>query len=98
MNVLAARAGIKTAVVGKILGEPITGYEAPKGLGEFECENCRFYRASDSSCGQITMKRHSKQPRTDDGRIKVDAEGCCEFISRIGKVEPHEAEEEHAMD
>jgi len=68
-----------------IKGEPGTGYEGEDGLGEFECENCKFFRASESSCGQKDMMQKSKQPRLKNGRVKVDKEGCCEYVARIGK-------------
>lgn len=68
-----------------IHGEPGTGYEAANGLGEFECENCYYYRQEDSSCGQEDMRAKSRQPRLSNGRVKVDPEGCCEFVSRLGK-------------
>lgn len=95
MNAAPSRVGIKP-VKGVIHGEVVTGYEAPKGLGEYECENCSFYRESDSSCGQVTMKALSKQPRTQDGRVKVDPEACCSYVDRLGKIEEHEAEEMNA--
>jgi hypothetical protein len=71
-----------------IKGEAHTGYEngtvGGKDMGEFECENCHYYRASDTSCGQKEMVVHSKQP-LKDGRRTVDPEGCCEFVERIGR-------------
>ena len=94
MNALAQRAGVTRIDQSKVLGEPGTGYEGPKGLGEFECENCRFFDPLSSTCGQSTMKAKSKRPRTKNGRVKVDPEGCCEYVDRIGKVEEHEAEEQ----
>lgn len=90
MNVLAERAAIRKPK-GVIHGEAGTGYENGK-LGEFECENCHYYRESDSSCGQSTMVALSKQPKVGT-RVKVDPEGCCEFVDRMGKIEPHEADE-----
>lgn len=72
---------------GRIKGEPVTGYEAPKGLGEFECENCEYFSRKDSSCGQATMIKHSRQPRLKNGRVKVEPEGCCEFVDRVGRVD-----------
>lgn len=91
-NALASRAGVKQS---QVRGEPGTGYENGK-LGEFECENCSWFSSSDSSCGQATMVRISKQPRLPSGRVKVDPEGCCSYVHRIGKIEPHEQEEEAA--
>ena len=92
MNALAQRAGIVDQ--SKIHGEPGTGYEGPKGLGEFECGNCRYFDPASSSCGQSTMKAKSKRPRLKNGRVEVDAEGCCEYVERIGKVEEHEEKEQ----
>lgn len=68
-----------------IKGEKGTGYEASNGLGEFECENCEYFKKSNSSCGQKDMKEKSKLPRTSDGRVKVDPEGCCEYVERVGR-------------
>jgi hypothetical protein len=76
--------------ISAIKGEAGTGYEAENGKGEFECKNCHFYRPENSSCGQKEMVEKSKQPRTSDGRVKVDPEGCCEFVDRVGKVESRE--------
>ena len=85
-----------------IKGEPGTGYENGKvngkDMGEFECANCHFYRPSNSSCGQKEMLAKSKQPKTQDGRVSVDPEGCCEFIQRLGKVEPGEEKSEKPQD
>lgn len=67
----------------EINGEPGTGYEDPEGKGLFECQNCEYYEAG--SCGQETMMEKSKRPKTTEGRVKVSATGCCEYISRIGK-------------
>jgi len=64
-----------------IKGEAGTGYEGPAG-GDFHCDNCEFYRAENNSCGQKDMLEKSKQPKTSDGRVKVDPHGCCEYISR----------------
>lgn len=69
----------------KVKGEPGTGYEAPEGRGPFNCGNCRYFRASDSTCGQATMIKVSALPKID-GRKKVDAEGCCEYVVRIGSA------------
>jgi hypothetical protein len=82
MNALSSRLGIHPS---QVQGERGTGYEAPMGLGEFECENCAFYRASESSCGQSTMKALSKLPRMSNGRVRVHPEGCCEYVKRVGR-------------
>lgn len=73
-----------------IKGEPETGYEDGKDKGEFECKNCSFFKSESSSCGNKNMIEHSKQPRTDNGRVKVDEEGCCEFVDRVGLPESHD--------
>ena len=67
-----------------IRGEAGTGYESENGLGEFECENCKFFTAPDE-CGQKDMKQRSKQPRKPNGNVEVDPEGCCEFVWRMGR-------------
>jgi hypothetical protein len=68
-----------------VKGEPGTGYESRGSKGPFECQNCEYYRPSNSSCGQEDMVSVSKQPKTSDGRVKVDPKGCCEYVERIGK-------------
>lgn len=73
-----------------VRGEPGTGYEGPDGLGEFECENCRFFDESSVSCGQEDMMRLSTRPRIPNGRVVVHPEGCCEFVDRIGKADDAE--------
>lgn len=73
-----------------IKGEVGTGYEAENGLGEFECGNCHYFDSSSSSCGQKDMMQKSKQPKTRNGRIIVDEEGCCEYVDRVGRKEPDE--------
>lgn len=76
--------------VGKELGEPGTAYEDPKGLGEFECENCKYYSLRDGSCGQKDMMRLSKKPRLPNGRVKTSPEGCCKFVDRVGRTDNDE--------
>lgn len=88
---LAMPAGLVQIDVFAIRGEQGTGYEDGANLGEFECENCHYFDAKAGACNQETMKALSKQPRLSDGRVKVDPEGCCEYVDRMGK---HEAEEE----
>ena len=71
----------------RVKGEPGTGYEPPAGKGPFECGNCEYFRAADSSCGQATMMKVSKLVRIDGsygggGRVKVDEHGCCEYVDR----------------
>ena len=62
-----------------IKGEPGTGYESGKN-GPFRCSNCEYFR--NDSCGQKDMLEKSKQPRTSEGRVQVDPDGCCEYIDR----------------
>ena len=68
-----------------IHGEPGTGFEARGKKGPFACKNCEYYKEGNSSCGQENMVQLSKQPRTNDGRVRVGPEDCCEYIERIGK-------------
>ena len=69
-----------------IKGEPGTGYENEEGKGEFTCRNCEYYRSKDSSCGQEDMMKKSKRPRTKEGRVQVEAKGCCEYVDRVGHI------------
>ena len=69
--------------VAAIKGETGTGFEKRGSKGPFECGNCEYFNGA--SCGQKDMMDKSKQPREKDGRVKVDAEDCCEFIERVGK-------------
>jgi len=71
-------------VQGQVLGEPGTGYENENGKGDFECGNCRYFDAASSTCGQKTMVAMSRQPKMPDGRVKVEEEGCCEYVDRVG--------------
>jgi hypothetical protein len=75
-----------------IKGEPGTGYEPAGDLGEFECENCKYFTAP-NACDQKDMKAKSKQPRLPDGKVKVDPEGCCEYVSRVGRKDEDEDEQ-----
>ena len=68
----------------KVKGEPGTGYEPSNGKGPFACHNCEFFR--DGSCGQETMIKISKLPRTAGGRVQVDPLGCCEYVDRLAQV------------
>ncbi len=69
----------------KVKCEPGTGYEPPAARGAFRCGNCTFFRFTDSSCGQSTMVKVSRQPRTEGGRVAVDADGCCEYVARAAR-------------
>jgi hypothetical protein len=75
-----------------IKGEEGTGYEPSvvkgKDLGEFECENCHFFK--DGTCGQPDMVAHAKPSDLKNGRRVVDPEGCCEFVDRVGKTDTDE--------
>jgi hypothetical protein len=73
-----------------IKGEPGTGFEKAGDLGEFECGNCEYFDAKASACSQKDMKKKSKQPRLKDGRVSVNAEDCCEYVSRIGRKDKDE--------
>lgn len=73
-------------------GETGTGYEAFDDKGEFECSNCRWFREPDR-CHQSDMKERSRQPRHPDGSVKIDPEGCCDYVYRKGIVEPAERKE-----
>ena len=66
-----------------IKGEAGTGFEERGNKGPFECGNCEYFK--DGSCGQKDMMAKSKRPKTANGRIKVDADDCCEYIERVGK-------------
>lgn len=90
MNAFAQRLGI---VQSQVQGEPGTGYESPKNLGEFECENCAYFDSKTSSCGQPTMKARSKRPKLENGRVKVEPEGCCEYVKRVGRKDEDEDDE-----
>ena len=68
-----------------VKGEPGTGYENPGKLGEFTCRNCEYFDTRSSSCGQKDMRRLSKRPRMTNGRVSVEAKGCCEFVHRMGR-------------
>lgn len=62
-----------------VKGEPGTGYEGPE-KGPFSCSNCEYF--SKGSCGQSTMMERSKLPKTENGRVVVDPQGCCEYVDR----------------
>ena len=65
-----------------IHGEKNTGYMGPED-GPFRCDHCEYYRESDSSCGGKSMKKLSKRAKTSDGRVKVEADGCCIYYEEI---------------
>lgn len=71
----------------EVKGEPGTGYEGPDGKGPFNCGNCEYFK--NGSCGQKTMMERSKLPKTENGRVQVNAEGCCEYVSRVSKAKQH---------
>jgi hypothetical protein len=90
-----------------IAGERGTGYEARRvgevDLGEFECENCKFFQSDNSSCGKKEMIQaarrqgiklvEGKNENGTKGRRPVDPEGCCEFVKRMGRQDHEETEE-----
>ena len=65
-----------------VKGEVGTGYEGPDNKGPFSCSNCEYFHHG--SCGQETMMERSKLPRTENGRVVVDPQGCCEYVDRLG--------------
>ena len=65
-----------------IKGEKGTGFEKRGKKGPFECGNCEYFK--DDSCGQKDMMSKSKEPKLPNGRIKVAAEDCCEYVERVG--------------
>jgi len=67
-----------------IHGEPGTGYEGPKD-GPFSCSTCEYFKTQDNSCGQKDFMEKSKRPKTSEGRVKVEAEGCCIYHEAIEK-------------
>jgi hypothetical protein len=67
-----------------IKGEANTGFEKRGDKGPFECGNCEYFDGK--SCGQKDMMKFSKEPRETSGRVKVDADDCCEYIERKGKA------------
>lgn len=66
-----------------IKGEKGTGFEKRGRLGPFECGNCKYFY--NRSCGEKNMMKYSHQPRLPDGRIKVQAVDCCEYIERMAR-------------
>lgn len=73
-----------------IKGEAGTGFEKRGDKGPFECGNCEYFDGK--SCGQKDMMKQSKQPRLANGRVKVDAEDCCEYVERVGEKKSRMAE------
>lgn len=61
------------------IAEPITGFEKNGGAGNRNCEHC-FYMVKDSGCAQVTMDKHSKQPRNDSGLPVVHEHDVCKFF------------------
>lgn len=81
-NPEAQEPGLKIINSSEVKGEPGTGYEARGDKGPFQCSNCEYFDAASKSCGQQTMMSKSKQLKLENGRIKVDPEGCCEYQDR----------------
>lgn len=69
-----------------VKGEAGTGYENEDGKGEFSCRNCEYYQSKTSSCGQSDMMKESSRPKLANGRVQVEARGCCEYVDRIGNL------------
>ena len=72
-----------------IKGQKGTGYEG-SDKGEFSCRNCEYFRNTSSSCGQKDMMEKSSNPKTSDGRVKVEPLGCCEYVERTGEYKAKE--------
>lgn len=68
----------------EVKGEDHTGYEDSDNKGPFECRNCT-YSDENSTCGQQIMMEYSKKPRAENGRVKIDPHGCCEYVDRKGE-------------
>lgn len=82
-----------------IAGEKSTGYEPRvidgKDMGDFSCDNCKFFDHDNNSCGKKEMVQRARAQRIalvegknengTKGRRPVDPRGCCEFIRRLGK-------------
>ena len=66
-------------------GELGTGFEERGSLGDFVCGNCEYFK--NNSCGQSDMMKHSKRPRTKDGRVQVGDRDCCEYVDRQSRPE-----------
>lgn len=64
-----------------IQGEAGTGYEGPD-KGPFACHNCEYFK--NDYCSNKLMMERSKQPKGNTGLVQVDANGCCEYIERVG--------------
>lgn len=65
-----------------IKGEPGTGFEKRGDKGPFQCGNCHFFRAG--FCDNKIMRQRSRQPKNAEGYVKVGAQDCCEYVTRIG--------------
>lgn len=82
-------AGLIQIDIDAIRGECGTGFEKAGDMGEFECGNCIYFDAAAGACSQVDMMHLSKQPRLTDGRVAVDEEDCCTYVTRKGKIETH---------
>lgn len=69
-----------------IQGESITGYAPPKD-GPFKCGNCEYF--AKGSCGQSVMMESSKMAKTENGRVVVQADGCCTYFHSADKKTSH---------
>lgn len=77
----------------KIQGEAGTGFEKAGDLGEFECENCKYFK-NGNECHESTMMKISKQPRHPNKSVVVGPEDCCEFVVRMGRKDEDGEESE----
>jgi hypothetical protein len=69
----------------KILGEKSTGFEKRGAKGPFSCGNCHYMK---DGCTQEDMKKHSEQPRLENGNVEVGDGDCCEYVDRKGSRGP----------
>lgn len=64
-------------------GEPVTEFSKYDGKGPFKCGNCVHFE--DGTCHHPVMMRESKQPKTEDGYVRVNSGDCCKFVRRPGE-------------
>ncbi len=65
------------------VGEPDTEFEKAGSLGPFECGNC--VHQVGGACFHPDMMKHSKQPKNEDGSVKVGHGDCCRYVRRKGE-------------
>ncbi len=69
-----------------VKGEHGTGFEKRGNKGPFECGNCKHFTGK--SCNQPDMVKMSTLTRLN-GNPVVNSDDCCEYVDRVGKLEPH---------